>query len=64
MSERGATAIYVTLSGSLHRHTATIAKMAAEIADGGGVVLSPRSTEVQRKDEEGFVYLSSNRSEP
>lgn len=64
MSERRATVIYVTLSGSLHRHTAAIAKTATEFADGGGVVLSPRSTEVQREDEESFVYLSGDRGEP
>jgi NTP pyrophosphatase (non-canonical NTP hydrolase) len=64
MSERRATVIYVTLSGSLHRHTAAIAKTAAEFGDGGGVILSPRSTEVQREDEEGFVYLSGDRGEP
>ncbi len=63
MSERRATVVYVTLSGSLHRHTAAIVKTAAEFVSGGGVILSPRSTEVQREDEEGFVYLSGDRGE-
>jgi len=64
MSEKDTTVIYVTLSGSLHQHIAAIASMAAEFKTRGAEVLSPTSTEVQREDKDGFVYLTDNHGGP